>query len=296
MTRAAKIDLVNGVAGEFPVSVAASVLGLPRSTWYYQAGRISYGEKHAALKASLIRIARKHTEYGYRRSTDELTEMVGEAVNHKVVQNLHRLWDLPLLRGVRSPRPSGVRRVILEAGSRANLIAGLGEVEPFDLIYTDFTELVYARGKAQLMPMVDHVSKVVTGWALGEEKSSELALEAWRHSRRWLKRNGMSPRVIIVHHDQDPIYTSYGWTGQLLVKDGARISYALNGAKDNPEMESFNSRFKNENRSLLLEADTFEELKSVVARRIRYYNRERRHSTLGNIAPMVWLRKNWTRG
>ncbi|MDI6809745.1 MAG: hypothetical protein QME66_12305, partial [Candidatus Eisenbacteria bacterium] len=72
MTRVAKIDLVNSVAGEFPVSVAASVLGLPRSTWYYQASRVSYGEKYAALKPLLIGIARRHTEYGYRRATDEL--------------------------------------------------------------------------------------------------------------------------------------------------------------------------------------------------------------------------------
>lgn len=41
-------------------------------------------------------------------------------------------------------------------------------------------------------------------------------------------------------------------TAQLLLKDHVRVFCALNGARDNPEMEAFNSRFKTENRSLLL--------------------------------------------
>ena len=44
---------------------------------------------------------------------------------------------------------------------------------------------------------------------------------------------------MIVHHDRDPVFTGHGWTGKLLLSDGVRLSYALGGAKDNPEMESF---------------------------------------------------------
>ena len=44
---------------------------------------------------------------------------------------------------------------------------------------------------------------------------------------------------MIVHHDRDPVFTGYGWTGQLLLSDSIMLSYALGGAKDNPEMESF---------------------------------------------------------
>ncbi len=71
----------------------------------------------------------------------------------------------------------------------------------------------------------------------------------------------------------------------MLLRDEARISYALGGAKDNPEMESFNSRFKTENRSLLLGAVDLAELIRLVSRRMRYYNRVRRRSTLSNQAP-----------
>ena len=290
MSVAAKVALVEGTRAEFGLNAALCALGLSRSTWYYQAERQTYGEKYEHLRGALEAIAREHPEYGYRRTTTELQEVYDEPVNEKVVRRLHLLWDLPLVRSTRRPRPSGIRQVLVAAGSRANLVASLETIDPFAVAYTDFTELVYARGKAQLMPMVDHVTKLVLGWELGERGEKAVALRAWEKAKATLRRLGRSPDGMIVHHDQDTVYTSYAWTGQLLLRDGVRLSYALEGARDNPEMESFNSRFKNENRSLLLEAETFEELRRVVRERMKYYNGRRRHSALGNQAPMAYIR------
>lgn len=290
MTTAEKVGLVARVRGEVELWAALEALGLSRSTWYYwPSQRRSYEAKYRHLKPSLEAIAREHPEYGYRRTTTELQEAYDEPVNHKVVQRLHQQWDLPLMRGTKRPRPSGVRQVILEVGGRANLVARLQEIGPFEVAYTDFTELVYAAGKAYLIPMVDHATKVALGWALGERATTELALEAWEAGKATLESLGWPWEGMIVHHDQDPVFTGYGWTGRLLLKERARISYALRGAKDNPEMESFNSRFKNENRSLLVEAQNLGELRRVVSGRMRYYNRRRRHSALGNQAPMTYV-------
>ncbi len=93
-----------------------------------------------------------------------------------------------------------------------------------------------------------------------------------------------------MHHDQDSVYTGHMWTGQLLLKDKVRLSYALDGAKDNPEMESFNGRFKQEGNSLFLDAGDMEELKAVVSRQMEYYNTKRRHSSLGYVSPMTYIR------
>jgi len=59
-------------------------------------------------------------------------------------------------------------------------------------------------------------------------------------------------------------------------------------------MESFNGRFKDDNRSLFREAESFEEVTKIVDARMKYYNEERSHSTLGNQSPMNWL-TNWRR-
>lgn len=127
-------------------------------------------------------------------------------------------------------------------------------------------------------------------WAVGERANTVLALEAWRDAKRGLRRWGMNVEDVIVHHDQDPVFTGYGWTDQLLIKDHVRVSYALRGARDNPEMESFFGRLKVENHSIFLDAQTLKGLRAIVAERMQYYNRERRHSTLGNRAPETFTR------
>ena len=52
-------------------------------------------------------------------------------------------------------------------------------------------------------------------------------------------------------------------------------------------MESFFGRFKVENRSLILDAGSLEELNAIVRDRIGYYNRVRRHSSLGDRPPLA---------
>ena len=294
---AAKVALVREVQETASLSLALRTLGLARSTWYYQElRRPPYETRYAALRAPLERIARAYPEYGYRRATTELEAVLGRVVNQKVVRRLHQLWDLPLLRQTHAPPPSAVRQVITRAGARANLVAGLGTIVPLQVLYTDFTELRFATGKAWLMALVDHGSKVVPGWALGLHADTALALTAWRRARRWLRQHGFLVEGLIVHHDQDPVYTGYGWTGQLLLRDGVRLSYALEGCRDNPAMESFHSRFKAENRSLFLDALTLADLERTVAQRIAHYNGRRRHSSLGNQAPLSFLASSTPQG
>lgn len=288
MSVAAKVALVRQVQGMFGLGPALSAVGLARSTWHYRQGVVGYEARHATLRAPLERIARCHPAYGYRRATTELSHLVGRPVNHKVVRRLQRLWDVPVLRLGRGPRPSGVRQILTAAGSQANLVAGMDQIPPLRVLYTDFTELPYATGKAWLMALLDHASKVVVGWAVGGRADTALAVAAWRRARRWLVQHRVPLRGLIVHQDRDTVYTGYGWLG-LLQRDGVRLSFALHGCRDNPEMESFHSRFKTENRSLLRDASTLAELVQIVRWRIGYYNARRRHSALHNRAPLTYL-------
>jgi len=116
-----------------------------------------------------------------------------------------------------------------------------------------------------------------------------LALQTWERARQTLAMREVCPKGMIIHHDQDPVLNSYAWTSQLLLDDHARVSYALNGARDNTEMESFFSRFKTENCSMLLDTQTLNELIALVAERMDYYNGERRYSTIGCRAPLAFI-------
>jgi putative transposase len=289
-----KVELVASVVGQYSLASALAAVDLPKSTWFYhQRQKVDYSTKYARLQPVLEEIARRHPEYGYRRTTTELHESYQEHVNHKVVQRLHQLWGLALLRTTRAPKPSGIRQVIIAAGDRVNLLAQMEDIEPLEALHTDFTELRFAGGtqKAYLMPIIGHGSKLAFGWAVGESANRSLALQAWHRAKETMQELSIEPVGMVMHHDQDPVSTSYAWTGRLLLRDQLQVSYSLDGARGNTEMEAFISRFKNENRSLLLDAPTIEALVRIVNVRMHYYNEARRHSVLENQPPRRWLER-----
>ncbi len=297
MSTGEKVALVEAGRDTYGLNLALDTVGLPKSTWYYhQKHKVVYEEKYGYLLPVLEEIAREHPEYGVPRIMPELREEYDIAVNHKVVERLLGTWDLAILRNTHRPKPSGVQQAIAEAGEQANLVAQMDEIGLFQVVYTDFTELMYAGGhrKAILMPIIGHASKMAFGWAVGESGNTVMALQAWERAKKRFRELRIARAEMIVHHDRDSVYTGYEWTSQLLLKDRARLSYALRGAKDNPEMESFNGRFKTEGHSLFLEAQSIDDLAAVVERRIYYYNTERRHSSIGYVPPLTFIRQSRT--
>jgi putative transposase len=289
-----KVALVESEKERYGLNLALAAVELPKSTWYYhQNHKLSYEEKYAHLLPVLESIAREHPEYGVPRIMPELRETHGYEVNHKVIERLLGSWDLLILRNTQRPKPSSVQQAINEAGERANLVAQMGEIGLFEVLYTDFTELSYADGhrKASLMPIIGHTSKMAFGWAVGESADTLLALQAWERVKETFQWLEIPYAGMIMHHDRDSVYTGYEWTSQLLLKDRLRVSYALRGAKDNPGMESFHGRFKTEGHSLFLGAQSLAELIAVVDERMRYYNTERRHSSIGYVPPLTYIRQ-----
>jgi transposase InsO family protein len=264
---------------------------MAKSTWHYAQRKLTYEDKYTEVREALFTIAQRHPEYGYRRTTSELRAR-GYQLNRKVIQRLHQTWDLSVVRRIKRPGCNPVRVIVGEASSRANLVADIDDIGALEVFYTDFTEIRYQRGMARawLMPIVDHTSKLVAGHALGVHNDTDLALKAWVTVTATLKGFGKSPKGIIVHHDRDGVYLGYGWLHRLIIQDGVRISYALNGAKENVHIEAFNGRFKEENRLLFWEQEDFNSLEALVDERLWYYNHIRRHSALGNESPVNYLK------
>lgn len=248
-------------------------------------------EKYDHLKDNLLEVAEKHPEYGYRRTTAELKDTYGYQINHKLVAKLNQCWDLPIVRKVKRPKLNIVTKTIRQARGKANLVAQVESPELYQVCYTDFSEIPYAGGakKAQFMPVLEHVSKHVSGWVASEHDNTEAALIAWFEAKRSIGKIGFSIEGLILHQDQDPVYTSHEWTRQIVIKDKARLSFAEAGAKENSCMESFFGRFKTENRSLFLDCQAIGELRELIKERILYYNTVRRHSSLGQICPMEFI-------
>ena len=269
------------------------MLELPRSTYYANRDTLrgvdGFLAKYQHLKSTVQDIIEANPAYGYRRIITELKTDHHIIINHKPLQILLKLWGLSLNRSVSNSQKSGILNILEFLGVRANLLKALGDITPFSLIYSDMTEINYAHGKLYLQIYLDHITKKVLGYAIGKSPNTELVLKAFKIANQSLKlefgKLTQKPKEIIFHQDQGSINTSYAYVKALL-DENYTLSYSRPATPtDNPEMESWNGRFKTENKQLFMNAETPEELEQLVYEQILYYNQKRRHSSLQNISP-----------
>ncbi len=280
---------------QFGLNRMLSALELPKGTWsYWENEKQSLEKKYESIKPLIKEVIDEYPEYGRPRITKELQETYDLEINHKVVGKLLHTWELVIHRAARGTGLSPVEKAIKEAGDDANLVKKRLEngnsIGLFEVLYTDFTTLEFGNGhcSAKLMPLIDHTSKLITGWTLGPRRNKAVALRAWEDSKQTLKRFNENWTNTIIHQDQDSVYTSDRWVDQLL-NDEIRLSYSTNGAKGNTYMESFNGHFKQPIESLLMGAGSIPEAKEVIRNRVTKWNQKRRHSSLGQVAPRTYI-------
>jgi len=287
------VKLVEEHSDKYGLNTCLSAIGLPKSTWYYWKNRkASYQEKYGHLRGPILSIVREHPAYGYRRIIPELKDR-GHPVGEYVVRKLLRYWGLELVRSIKKPKPSGPRQYLQAKDGSWNLVKELKDPAPFQVWYTDFTEIPYAGGnkKAYFMPILDHRTKFIAGWGIGKRRNTAVALDAFKLTRGNLEEMGISLEERFIHHDQDSVYTGYRWLQALLIDARAKVSFSENGAKGNTFMESFNGHFKGENGSLFYDAANIWELKRAVDMQVEYYNVQRRHSALKYLAPRTYIKR-----
>ena len=178
-----------------------------------------------------------------------------------MVERLHHLWDL-LLRHTVTRRKE--------------------EIGPLAVLYTGFIELHQASGtrKVWLNSLLDHRTKCVPGFTVGEWANPELATLAWTVAERNVDRVLGSLEGVTVHQDQ--IFTGDAWTARLM-STGVRVPRATGRPVDGRLFRTVRVEY----RLLVLEHGWIEELAAIVRDRINHYNRMGRHFTLAYCLPLT---------
>jgi len=142
-----------------------------------------------------------------------------------------------------------------------------------------------------LAVIMDLYSRHIIGWAVDKTMTTELILEAFNMavSRRQVKLG------LILHSDRGVQYRS-GEYQAVLKRHQIRSSMSRKGnCWDNAVMESFFSRLKVE----LVYAEDFKSSKEAYRALFEYievfYNRVRRHSSLGYLSPAQYEEKHYAR-
>jgi putative transposase len=221
----------------------------------------------------------KRKVYGAPRIHAELRMAHGVRVGRKRVERLMRSAGIsglvPKKRGRTTIRVPGVRVAddLVERQFRP--------AAPNVLWLADITYLRSWEGWLYLAAIQDAYSRRIVGWSMAEHMRTELVTDALNmavHRRR--------PEPGLVHHsDQGSQYVSLGF-GQAARDAGIAISMGSKGdAYDNAVAESFFATLKKE----LIHRRSWpsrRELSTAVFEYIEaFYNRDRRHSTLGMHSP-----------
>ena len=178
-----------------------------------------------------------------------------------------------------------IQKILQSLAGRANLLIRTKLDKPFQALTSDMTELHYSGGKAYLCVHKDAFGQMVYGWSLGLTMETSLVLKSLKMATIMIKDLiGKMKRKPIQHQDRGTQYTSYKYVQTVL--KFAKISYSDPGTPThNPGQESFFGRFKDVWKDEIAEIETFEELEKFVKTKIKYYNYERRHTSIGLISP-----------
>jgi putative transposase len=275
--------LISAEKARTPISMSCRLLGVSRSGYYeWAANRPS---ERAQEDATLIeRILAIHSTnrgvYGSPRIHAELRMAYGIQVGRKRVERLMREARISGMMRRRRGRTTisvpGVR-VADDLVDRQFRPAG-----PNQLWVADVTYLRTWEGWLYLAAVQDAYSRAIVGWSMAEHMRAELVVDALQMAvaRR-------RPQPGLIHHsDQGSQYVSLA-LGQAARDAGIARSMGSKGdAYDNAVAESFFATLKKElvhRRSW----PTRHQLGSEVFEYIEaFYNRVRRHSTLGMLAPL----------
>jgi putative transposase len=215
--------------------------------------------------------------YGSPRIHKDLVE-AGETCSENRVARLMRKHGLKALRGYKRPRHKYGKPSVL----MPNRLGQQFTVESPDQAWaTDITYIRTYEGWLYLAVVLDLYSRMVVGWSMKNTLHRELALDAMLMAV-WRRR---PEHQVIIHSDQGVQYGSDDW--MRFCKDhGLKPSMSRRGnCYDNAVAESFFSSLKKERIRRKIYR-TREEARSDIFDYIEvFYNRERRHSYLGQVSP-----------
>lgn len=276
-----KYRFIEAEKAAYSVDQLCRVLGVARSG-YYAWQRRPQSPRARQNAGLLMQIRQVHLasrgRYGSPRIYQDLRER-GTMVGRHRVARLMRQHGIRSVRRHRPLRSAPAAPAVVAANTLQRDFTATGPNQKWagDLTYVPTRE-----GWLYLAVLMDLYSRRIVGWAMGEQPTATLTLSAFEMA---LQQRAITPGL--VHHSDRGIqYAATRYQGRLLAV-GVRCSMSRPGnCWDNAVVESFFATLKTE----LLPATPYVSRRAAQADIFEYleafYNRARRHSTLGYLSPV----------
>ncbi len=249
---------------ELSVGAQCALVGVARSTFYYQAAPEASDSER--LRQAILRIYERRPIYGVRRIHDALKRegfSVGERRTRHLVREL-RLW--PVGHKLNLSKPA--------AGDKKfpYLLRGLEIIRPNQVWAMDITYLRVNGGFLYMTAVIDWYSRKILAWRISNTLDCDFCIEALSEAA------AVYGVPEIVNTDQGSQFTADDFVKAVI---GLEAKLSMDGkgrAIDNVIIERFWKSLKYEE-VLIRENRTARELRQRVAEYVQFYNTERPHQS-----------------
>jgi putative transposase len=227
--------------------------------------------------------------YGYRRVKIEL-DVRGIIVNHKRVYRIMRECGLS---GKHPRKKHGNYKKVQQDLIKDNILMQDFSADMRNKTWVgDITYIPTKEGFLYLMAYMDVYTRKIVGWSMDKNMREQLVLDALE-SAICSEAPGEG---LIVHTDRGTQFIGKRYQAEI-EKHGIVPSMSNAGNPyDNAIMESFNKSLKTEMMDNNKVFATREEAKKAIFEYIElFYNRKRRHSSLGYLSPLEYEKLNLTK-
>lgn len=277
----------NYTVGELSEALAVSSSGYYK--WLMEDKGSRQGENQVLLKEMKSIHNDRHMRcYGSPRMTRELNDR-DLACSENRVARLMKAHDL----AARSRRPFRPKTTQTNPASRP-APNRLGEIDapkrPGEVFVSDITYVATRQGWLYLAVVIDLFSRTVVGWKMGESLATELVLGAVEGATA-----RMSPLPgALFHSDRGCQYTSEAMRRCLNSLGFIQSMSALGYCYDNAVCESFFATLKNESFPENSVFDSKSQARLAIFDYLEtFYNRRRKHSSLGYLSPENFLKNHF---
>jgi putative transposase len=255
---------------DLPIKQQAEVLGISRSTVYYEPRPIS--DEDLWLMRRLDELHLNYPFAGSRMLRGLLWQQGLEVGRRHIKTLMRRMGIEAIYRKPNTSKPALGHKVY------PYLLRDLAVTRPNQVWAMDITYIPMARGFIYLAAVVDWFSRRVLAWKLSITMEASFCIEAVEEA---LSKN---EKPDIFNTDQGSQFTSDDFTG-LLRKNGIAISMDGKGRwRDNVFVERVWKSIKYE--EVYLHAyETVQEARTSIGKYLEFYNSIRPHSSLDGFTP-----------
>lgn len=253
-----------------PISRQCALLGIARSSFYYQPAVPNLGKKEQEGQIRLLmdQMYTQDPSLGVERMWRQLNTKTQTPVNIKRVRRMYRAMGLvSLAPGPHTSKPAP------EHKTYPYLLKSISIDAP-DLVWcTDITYLPMAQGHFFMTAIMDWHTRAILSWRISNTMTTHFCLEALTEA---IQRYG-PPQIM--NTDQGSQYTSQEWIAAL---EDHQVKISMDGkgrAIDNVRIERFWRSYKYEYLYLAVH-NTGQDLKKGTAKWVEQYNNQRIHSAL----------------